>query len=169
MTNTALLPNELREQLDRGEVTIGMYRDNLPALPTAALVDHAEVYLSHCRATYGAPDPADPASRVFQFMIPELIFRMGGQAVTSTRASSRASGFVRSIGEQAYRELQERIARANAFRDFIASHTTAEFVSDAEAMLASYACPYEVTSLVYDATLIHIIVPELLTRLRATS
>jgi hypothetical protein len=161
----SLLSPALRARLDAGGVTNGEYHRLLPSFPDAALCDHAEVYAQHCTAASLVADPDLPEAYLHHFILPELVARLRGTHAPELNPPDPSSIFRRLIAD--WDALAARVDAAIAEQRRLAALSADALASAALEARAHVHCRWGPTDLVYDGTIYHTILPELVHRLAA--
>lgn len=160
-----LLPAALRARLDAGGVTNGEYHRLLPTFPDAALCDHAEVYAQHCTAASLPADPAVPGAYLHHFVLPELIARLRGTHAAELTPPDADSPFRRLLSD--WDALAARVDAAIQEQRRLAALTHQALASCAAAARDAVHCRWGPADLVYDGSIHHTILPELVRRVAA--
>lgn len=161
----SLLPDGLRSRLDAGDVTNGEYHTLLRHLPTPALVDHARVYRSHMGPSTRRQTPADPVSMLWDFVLPELCARLGGAPVRRGSVGVPGPFWDRLNAIEADR-LEAHRREAVRCRDELAAMDDDSFIDVVESARLAVPNRWSPEDLVYEASLLWHITPELVRRLR---
>lgn len=167
-TDHSLLPPDLQARIAAGEITSGAYRDLIPSFGDAALADHARVYAGHSDGSGDRENPDVASSYLLHFVVPVLIQRFGGHAPEIDRNADVdfSHPFFRLLTPEQIDEVRERQVRRKAALAGLVALTDQVLADEATRAIRRAPCRCAPHAPVYDATLRHVILPEMIRRLR---
>lgn len=160
--DTTLLPDSVRY----GNVTRGEYHQLIPTFSDAAICDHAEVYAQHCATAHLSEIDPSPEAHLHYRVLPELVARLrdGGHAKAIRRAS-KDSIFRRLLDDEKWAQIDARAEQAIQQQAELAAMNDASLADAAERARQAVHCRWEPRDLVYDGSIYHTLIPELIRRI----